>query len=303
MKLLNTRFALFLFAALIISSACAQDTTTKPVAPKPVLGPSQGLLWMWKDVGRKLTAMAEDFPEDKYDFKPNPAQRSFAEQLIHVAHDINIFVEIGKGVKPHLDEPKRSDFKNKAAVVEYVRKAFADGAALIASKGDSGMNDLVIEQCAAEILALPIPKFLTWRSRRFLKPTENTYFLYTTYTGPKFARDAGGRLWEGATVTYVALQKAYHMGFEKVILIGVDHNFVTKGDANKTITSQGDDPNHFAPNYFGKGFKWQLPDLETSERAYRMAKTAFTADGREVLDATIGGKLTVFPKIDYLSLF
>ena len=135
------------------------------------------------------------------------------------------------------------------------------------------MNDLVIEQCAAEILALPIPKFLTWRSRRFLKPTEDTHFLYTTYTGPKFARDVAGRLWEGATVTYVALQLAYHMGFEKVILIGVDHNFVTKGDANKTITSQGDDPNHFAPNYFGKGFKWQLPDLETSERAYRMAKS------------------------------
>jgi len=165
------------------------------------------------------------------------------------------------------------------------------------------MNDLVIEQCAAEILALPIPKFLTWRSRRFLRATENTNFLYTTYTGPKFARDAAGRLWEGATVTYVALQLAYHMGFEKVILIGVDHNFVTKGDANKTITSQGDDPNHFAPNYFGKGFKWQLPDLETSERAYRMAKAAYEADGREVLDATIGGKLTVFQKIDYLSLF
>jgi hypothetical protein len=165
------------------------------------------------------------------------------------------------------------------------------------------MNDLVIEQCAAEIMALPIPKFLTWRSRRYIKPTEDTNFLHTTYTGPKFARDVTGRLWEGATVTYVALQLAYHMGFEKVILIGVDHNFVTKGDANKTITSQGDDPNHFDPNYFGKGFKWQLPDLETSERAYRMAKAAFETDGREVLDATIGGKLTVFPKIDYLSLF
>jgi hypothetical protein len=165
------------------------------------------------------------------------------------------------------------------------------------------MNDLVIEQCAAEIQALPIPKFLTWRSHRFLNPSVDTHFLYTTYTGPKFARDVTGRLWEGATVTYVALQLAYHMGFGKVILIGVDHNFVTKGDANKTITSQGDDPNHFAPNYFGKGFKWQLPDLETSERAYRLAKVAYEADGREVLDATIGGKLTVFPKIDYLSLF
>jgi hypothetical protein len=165
------------------------------------------------------------------------------------------------------------------------------------------MNDLVIEQCAAEILALPIPKFLTWRSHHFLSPTRDTHFLYTTYTGPKFARDVTGRLWEGATVTYVALQLAYHMGFEQVILIGVDHNFVTKGDANKTVTSQGDDPNHFAPNYFGKGFKWQLPDLATSERAYCMARTAYETDGREVLDATIGGKLTVFPKVDYLSLF
>ncbi len=165
------------------------------------------------------------------------------------------------------------------------------------------MNDLVIEQCAAEIQGLPIPKFLSWRSHRFLNPTEDTHFLYTTYTGPKFARDVTGRLWEGATVTYVALQLAYHMGFGKVILIGVDHNFVTKGDANKTITSQGDDPNHFAPDYFGKGFRWQLPDLETSERAYRMARSAYESDGREVLDATIGGKLMVFPKVDYNGLF
>jgi hypothetical protein len=30
--------------------------------------------------------MAEDFPEDKYDFKPNPAERSFAEQLLHAAN-------------------------------------------------------------------------------------------------------------------------------------------------------------------------------------------------------------------------
>lgn len=165
------------------------------------------------------------------------------------------------------------------------------------------MNDLVIEQCAGDILNLPIPKFLTWRSRRFLNPTEDTHFLYTTYTGPKFARDVTGRLWEGATVTYVALQLAYHMGFEKVILIGVDHNFVTRGDANKVVTSQGDDPNHFAANYFGKGFRWQLPDLETSERAYRMARQAYESDNRQVLDATVGGKLSVFPKVDYESLF
>jgi uncharacterized damage-inducible protein DinB len=145
MKRLSSRFALFLFAALIISCACAQDTAAKPAAPKPVASPSQTLLWFLNDVGRKLTAMAEDFPEDKYDFKPNPAQRSFAEQLIHAAHGNYIFIDIVKGVKPNYDDPKRSDFKTKAAVVEYVRKSFADGAALIAGKGDSGMNELVVD--------------------------------------------------------------------------------------------------------------------------------------------------------------
>ncbi|HWQ46194.1 MAG TPA: 6-hydroxymethylpterin diphosphokinase MptE-like protein [Longilinea sp.] len=165
------------------------------------------------------------------------------------------------------------------------------------------VNDLVIEQCAAEIQALPIPKFVSWRSRTVLQPADDLYFLYTTYTGAKFSKDARGRLWEGATVTYAALQVAFFMGFEKVILIGVDHNFATKGQPNTTVVSQGDDPNHFAPGYFGKGFRWQLPDLETSEIAYRMAREAYEKDGRQVLDATIGGKLTVFPKVPYDSLF
>jgi hypothetical protein len=169
------------------------------------------------------------------------------------------------------------------------------------------VNDLVIEQSLGEITSLPIPSFLSWRSHRFFprgeKAQGSPIFLYTTYESPAFARDARGRLWEGATVTYVALQLAYHMGFRQVILIGVDHDFASKGQANKTVVSQGDDPNHFSPAYFGKGFRWQLPDLDTSEIGYRMAREAYERDGREVLDATVGGKLTVFPKVDYNSLF
>ncbi len=167
------------------------------------------------------------------------------------------------------------------------------------------INDLVIEQCLSDILALPMPKFLSWRSHRFftLPPDDRTIFLHTTYTGPKFATDARGRLWEGATVTYVALQLAFFMGFDQVILIGVDHNFSTQGKPNSTVVSQGEDKDHFHANYFGKGFRWQLPDLETSERAYRMANEAYKRAGREILDATIGGKLQVFPKIDYTKIF
>lgn len=165
------------------------------------------------------------------------------------------------------------------------------------------INDLVIQQTVKEIESLDMPRFVSWRSRNWLQPSDNLYFLHTTYTGVKFAKNAQKRLWEGATVTYVAMQLAYYFGFSEVVLIGVDHNFVTKGEANKTITSQGDDPNHFHPEYFGKGFRWQLPDLETSEFAYQLAKQYFEADGRQIIDATIGGNLQVFPKVEYASLF
>lgn len=165
------------------------------------------------------------------------------------------------------------------------------------------VNDLVIEQTAAEIDALHMPKFLSWRSRRYIQPDEHTMFLHSTYDGPLFATDARRRMWEGATVTYVALQLAFFMGFETVILIGVDHSFSAKGAPNTTVVSQGEDKDHFDGSYFGAGFRWQLPDLETSERAYAMARDAYAAAGRRVLDATIGGQLTIFPKVEYNSLF
>ncbi len=169
------------------------------------------------------------------------------------------------------------------------------------------VNDLVVEQCAHEFQSLDMPRFFSWRSRRFmpseLKGSDVPTFLYTTYESPRFAQDARGRLWEGATVTYVALQLAFHMGFEQVVLVGVDHRFATQGEANRTVVSEGDDPNHFSPGYFGRGFRWQLPDLETSEMAYAMAREAFKGAGRHVIDATVGGFLQVFPKVDYASLF
>jgi hypothetical protein len=162
------------------------------------------------------------------------------------------------------------------------------------------VNELVIEQTTSDLRQLSVPRFITWRARKWLRGVPGVHFLDTDYTGPEnFITDMTGRIFEGFTVTYVALQLAYYMGFEEVILIGVDHNYTTQGTPNTTVVSQGDDPNHFAPAYFGKGFRWQLPDLEGSERAYSMAREAYARAGRRVLDATVGGKLTIFPKADY----
>ena len=121
-------------------SAQAQDAKLKPLP-----SPSQAVLDSWNDIGRKLIAMAEDFPEDKYDFKPTPAQRSFAEGLLHAAGANYFFTNPAIGQKPPGEEdPKREQYKTKADVVAYVKKSFADGAAAIKAKGDAGMSQVVV---------------------------------------------------------------------------------------------------------------------------------------------------------------
>src|SRR5260370_27509210 len=81
---------------------------TRSEAPRPAPSPSQVVLSQWNEIGRKLVAMAEDFPEDKYDFKPTPAQRTFAEQLLHVSASMYYFTDTAQGQKPRYpDDPKR----------------------------------------------------------------------------------------------------------------------------------------------------------------------------------------------------
>ena len=136
--------ALVMCLGLVAVEGTAQEAK-KEAPPKPAASPSKVLLDNWNDIARKLTAMAEDFPEDKYDFKPNPAERSFAEQLLHAAGANYFFINPAKGLKAPEGDPKRAEYKTKAAVVDFVRKSFADGAALIQSKGDSGLGDLMID--------------------------------------------------------------------------------------------------------------------------------------------------------------
>jgi len=138
-----------LFAAAVALPVHAQDATKKDAAIKPADPPSKVILDSWNDIGRKLTAMAEDFPEDKYDMKPTPAQRSFAEQLLHAANANYFFTNLALGQKPPAEEdPKRDQYKTKADVVAFVKKAFADGAAAIKAKGDKGMSELIVDPFA-----------------------------------------------------------------------------------------------------------------------------------------------------------
>ena len=165
------------------------------------------------------------------------------------------------------------------------------------------VNRYVVEQFAADILSAPSTTFLSWRSRHWARDADDAVFVRRSRLFTFSSDVAGQGAWEGATVTFAAMQLAYHLGFHQVMLVGVDHSFSTTGPANKLVTARDPDPNHFDPNYFGPGVKWQLPDLEVSEASYGLARRAFEEAGRDIADATIGGKLTVFRKVEFESLF
>jgi hypothetical protein len=100
---------------------------------------------MWNEIANKLVAMARDFPEDKYDFKLQKDERTFAQNLLHAAaldyvlirrvSASNLGPDFGEG-----DNPSRDVFKTKADVVKFVQEAVADGAQVIQEQGGAGQN-------------------------------------------------------------------------------------------------------------------------------------------------------------------
>lgn len=161
------------------------------------------------------------------------------------------------------------------------------------------VNPLVIEQSINEFKGLNCPSFLSYRAVNAANRNFSGDFYYLATDAPcSFYHDITKPLYEGYTVTYVALQIAFFMGFRRVFLIGVDHSFTCQGSPNEQQFITGDDPNHFDPRYFSNK-EWHLPDLEASELSYQMARFFYARDQREIIDATVGGKLQVFPKCSY----
>src|SRR3984885_13354135 len=119
---------------------------TQTQAPSPARSRSDEMLDRWNDIGNKLVAMAQDFPEDKYDYKLQKDQRTFALNLLHAAAlDFVLIRRVsGSNVGPDFgqgDNPSRDAFKTKADVVKFVQEAVADGAQVIQQQGDAGLDN------------------------------------------------------------------------------------------------------------------------------------------------------------------
>jgi len=166
------------------------------------------------------------------------------------------------------------------------------------------VNPFVIDQNADFYNFTELPLFIDSQGFKMIKFRTNVHFLHSREIKINFARDCSISVNQGYTVTYVAMQLAFHMGFRIVALVGCDHYFKQKGRANKSVISLGSDPDHFDPNYFAKGQKWQLPDISGSELHYQIAKDTFEKYGKKIVNCTEGGKLEIFERqslSDFLS--
>lgn len=133
--------------ALLVVAVPLTHAQKKPAAPAPRPVPAQWkqMRAQWHEVGQKLIDMAEDFPEDKYDFKAQKDERTFGENLIHVATEDYLMLDAihGGRVGPALPARgglPRSAYKTKADVVRLMKQAVADGDKLLESQGDAGLQ-------------------------------------------------------------------------------------------------------------------------------------------------------------------
>jgi len=158
------------------------------------------------------------------------------------------------------------------------------------------VNRHVLEQNMEFYNQTHLPLFLDSKCHREIPYRPNITYLHSTPI-KHFARDLSSSINQGGTVTYVAMQLAYHMGFSKLALVGCDHYFKENGPSNTLVISDQDDQNHFSKDYFAKGQSWQLPDIPQSEYSYSLAKEFFEADERVIYNATTGGHLEIFDRI------
>lgn len=94
---------------------------------------------------------------------------------------------------------------------------------------------------------------------------------------------------------HVALQIAYFMGFQTVLITGMDHRYHLDNKLNELRVLSGPGPNHFSPTD-SENSHWNNPDLESVEEAFRLARFHHEADGRRMIDCTSEVAREVFTK-------
>ncbi len=91
----------------------------------------------WQDIGNRIAALAEAFPADRFDYRPAPDVRTFAEQLRHVAFWNEYTAAQLRGESPDgsANELPASEYATRDAIVGAVQRSFEEVRSLAAANG------------------------------------------------------------------------------------------------------------------------------------------------------------------------
>lgn len=105
------------------------------------------------------------------------------------------------------------------------------------------------------------------------------------------------------TVTGFFIQMAVYMGFKNIYLIGVDHNFSRMTDKNGNLIVDNNVKDHFGNQKNADENTKGIYNIDYATQTYIDLKRFCDKKGVKVFNATRGGKLEVYPRVDFDSLF
>ena len=121
---------------------------------------------------------------------------------------------------------------------------------------------------------------------------------------PRFSTNALETVYWGGTITYILVQFAIYMGIREIYLLGVDFDYgqppaPSHVKPGEPFIIKEIDTSHFHPHYTRAGERTYFPVLHLHEKAYEAAKLGVESVGGKIFNATRGGKLEIFPRVDF----
>lgn len=157
-----------------------------------------------------------------------------------------------------------------------------------------------------------VPLMLPHTVRMDYSPLMNYHYHWQKLAPPlrpDFGTDPMTGFYWGFTITYTILQWAWYCGIREVYLIGIDFHYplatpetIREQGLTKYYESSGEST-HFHKDYYPKGTTWMVPDLAYQGKAFESARDYYYRNGGMVYNATRGGKLEVFERVDFDGLF
>ena len=170
-------------------------------------------------------------------------------------------------------------------------------------------DEKMLSGCIDEVSAVPakirfIPAEMKWYHGISIPRCQTFHLIQRENDGfPDFSESIADFVCNSKTVVYTAIQFAVYMGIREIYMIGVDHHFHTSINAKGEIVVDPTAKDYFSENYNPDKDRLYIPNTDVSTLTFVAAKNYADAHGISILNATRGGKLEVFPRVDFDSLF